>query len=115
MQDITPINRTFVSNVIEVKTSWKATTYEVSKGDSTTNEPEEHNQARHAQDKGPGPDEDNLRLAILVDEPLTYKRFLRAHHKVNRKKTARTRVATLLAFVSKPHAMRQAPMKHEPR
>jgi hypothetical protein len=46
---------------------------------------------------------------------LAYSRFRRAHHKVNKKKTASTIDATLLASVLNPHAIRQAPMKEEPR
>lgn len=41
--------------------------------------------------------------------------FLRAHQRVKRKNTARTMQATLLALMSKPHAIRQAPMNDEPR
>ena len=44
-----------------------------------------------------------------------YSQFRLAHHSVKRKNTARTRDATLLALMSNPHAMRQAPMKLEPR
>lgn len=45
----------------------------------------------------------------------TYNQFLRAHHRVNRKNAARTRHATLLALVSNPHVIKQAPMNEEPR
>jgi hypothetical protein len=38
-----------------------------------------------------------------------------AHQSVNRKKTANTNDAILLAFVLNPHAIKQAPMKDEPR
>lgn len=38
-----------------------------------------------------------------------------AHQSVKMKKTARTRLATLLALVSNPHAMSAAPIKPEPR
>lgn len=41
--------------------------------------------------------------------------FLRAHHSVNRKNAARTRHAILLALVSNPHAIKQAPINEEPR
>ena len=45
----------------------------------------------------------------------TYSQSLLAHHSVNKKNTARTIEATLLALVLKPHAIRHAPMKDEPR
>lgn len=45
----------------------------------------------------------------------TYNQSLLAHHRVNKKNTASTILAILLAFVSNPHAMRAAPMKEEPR
>jgi hypothetical protein len=45
----------------------------------------------------------------------TYSQFFRAHHSVNRKKTARTIVATLLALVLNPHAIKQAPINDEPK
>ena len=45
----------------------------------------------------------------------TYNQSLLAHHRVNRKNTASTMEATLLALVLKPHAIRHAPMKDEPR
>lgn len=38
-----------------------------------------------------------------------------AHHNVNKKNTASTIDAILLAFVLNPHAIKQAPMKEEPR
>lgn len=44
-----------------------------------------------------------------------YSQFFRAHQRVKMKKTARTKQATLLAFVSNPQAMRHAPIKEEPR
>jgi hypothetical protein len=45
----------------------------------------------------------------------THNKLRRAHHSVNKKNTASTRLAILLAFVSNPHAIKQAPMKEEPR
>ena len=45
----------------------------------------------------------------------THSQLRLAHHKVNRKKAARTSEAILLALVSKPQAMRAAPMRPEPR
>ena len=45
----------------------------------------------------------------------TYKILRLAHQSVKTKKTARTRLAPLLAFVSNPHAMSAAPIKPEPR
>ena len=44
----------------------------------------------------------------------TYNQFLRAHQSVN-KNAARTRQAVLLALVSNPQAIKQAPMSKEPR
>ena len=41
--------------------------------------------------------------------------YLRAHQRVKSQNPDRTRHAILLARVSNPHAMRQAPMKDEPR
>jgi len=38
-----------------------------------------------------------------------------AHQSVKTKKTARTRLATLLALVSNPHAISAAPIRLEPR
>jgi hypothetical protein len=46
---------------------------------------------------------------------MTYSQFFRAHQSVIKKNTARTRDATLEAFVSNPQAMSAAPMKEEPR
>jgi hypothetical protein len=58
-------------------------------------------------------------LSILVDPQQymnkTHNQFLRAHHRVKRKNTARAREAILLALVSNPHAMREAPMSEDPR
>ena len=48
-------------------------------------------------------------------EEFTDIQFLRAHHRVNRKKAAKTIDATLLAFISNPHAIKQAPMNDDPR
>lgn len=45
----------------------------------------------------------------------TYNQFRFAHQSVNKKKTAITIDATLLAFVSNPHAINEAPIKDEPR
>lgn len=45
----------------------------------------------------------------------THRRFRLAHQSVNMKNTARTRLATLLALVSNPHAMSAAPIRPEPR
>jgi hypothetical protein len=45
----------------------------------------------------------------------THSQFLRAHHNVKRKNTPRARQAILLALVSNPHAIRQAPMSEDPR
>ena len=45
----------------------------------------------------------------------THNQFFRAHQRVKIKNTARTKQATLLAFVSNPQAIRHAPMKEEPR
>ena len=48
-------------------------------------------------------------------EKTTYKISRRAHQSVNKKNPASTKDATLLAFVSNPQAIRQAPMKLDPR
>ena len=48
-------------------------------------------------------------------EHTTHKRLFRAHQSVNMKNTARTKLATLLALVSNPHAISAAPMRPEPR
>ena len=40
---------------------------------------------------------------------------LLAHQRVNKKKTAIIRVAILLALISNPHAIKQAPMNEDPR
>ena len=56
----------------------------------------------------------NTANAMRMHE-ITYNQFLRAHHSVNKKNAARTRHATLLALVSNPHAIKQAPMNEEPR
>ena len=45
----------------------------------------------------------------------THRRLRRAHQSVKTKKAARTKLATLLAFVSNPHAISAAPIKPEPR
>jgi hypothetical protein len=45
----------------------------------------------------------------------THSQFLLAHQRVNKKNTASTREAILLAFVLNPHAIRHAPMKDDPR
>lgn len=41
--------------------------------------------------------------------------FLLAHHRVIRKTTPITMVATLLASISNPQAIRHAPMNEDPR
>lgn len=53
--------------------------------------------------------------AEVKSKKKTYKTLRLAHQSVKMKKTARTRLATLLAFVSNPHAMSAAPIKPEPR
>jgi hypothetical protein len=60
----------------------------------------------------------NQNRTIRPDIPMIrahVNQFFRAHHSVNRKNAARTRHATLLALVSNPHAIKQAPMSEEPR
>ena len=55
------------------------------------------------------------RKAETTAQKQTHKRLLRAHQSVNIKNTARTRLATLLALVSNPHAISAAPIRPEPR
>ena len=45
----------------------------------------------------------------------THRRLRRAHQSVKIKNAASTRLATLLAFVSNPHAISAAPIRPEPR
>jgi hypothetical protein len=45
----------------------------------------------------------------------THSQFRFAHQSVNKKKTAITIDAILLAFVLNPHAIKQAPIKDEPK
>lgn len=45
----------------------------------------------------------------------THNQLRFAHQSVNKKKTAMTIDAILLAFVSNPHAIKDAPIKDEPR
>ncbi len=44
-----------------------------------------------------------------------YSQFFLAHQRVNRKNTAKTMEAILLAFVLNPQAIKHAPMKEDPR
>ncbi len=90
-------------------------THKIPEGNTALNEPEQDNDARHAQDQYPCPGNYIQNHGKSTNEVVTYRISRLAHHKVNRKNTARTRQATLLAFVSKPHAIRQAPMKLDPR
>lgn len=54
-------------------------------------------------------------VIVNILELITYTQLFLAHHNVNKKNTASTNEATLLASVLKPHAMRHAPMNDDPR
>ena len=96
-------------------------TYKVPQRDAAADEPEEHDEAGHAQDEQPC----SARIVICatisegpkvtIQHGCTYSQLLRAHQRVKRKKTAMQMDAILLAFVLNPQAMSAAPMRDEPR
>ena len=50
-----------------------------------------------------------------INTKAAHSKFLLAHQRVNKKNTASTKLATLLALVSKPQVIKQAPINEDPR
>jgi len=57
----------------------------------------------------------SIRSRTVIPRETAHSRLLLAHQSVNKKKTASTKLATLLALVSKPQVIKQAPIKEDPR
>jgi hypothetical protein len=114
MQDMTPTKRIFGHDIRQKGAGSEIEAHKISQGHSLCNEPEQDNQARHAKNENPCPIE-RAELRYRARAGLTYSISRLAHHRKNRKNTARTKQATLLAFVSKPHTISAAPIRLEPR
>ena len=112
--DMTPMNRIGTKNLWMGADIRKTRTYKDPKGYAPATK----------QNKTIKPDIPRIRAHVLEQVKLdvdgnesveTYNQFLRAHQSVNKKNAARTRQAILLALVSNPQAIKQAPMSEEPR